>query len=169
MSHLTANEDPYQWMEEVENEKALAWAKEISDTTTTELKAVPEFADIQAKLLEIYNSKDRIPSPAFRGGWIYNFWQDPEHVRGIWRRTTLESFKADSPDWETVLDIDALAESEGENWVWKGANFLEPEGRHGMIKLSRGGADAVVSREFDAVEKKFVEVSSRKVVSLSRN
>lgn len=154
---FAAEDDPYIWMEEVESEKALAWAKEISDRTTAELEAVPEFPAIQEKLLEIYNSKDRIPSPALRGDYIYNFWQDPDHVRGIWRRTSLESFKTEDPDWETVLDIDALAESEGENWVWKGTSFLEPEGRHGMINLSRGGADAVVSREFDAEKKAFVE------------
>ncbi|QXD22355.1 prolyl oligopeptidase family serine peptidase [Opitutia bacterium ISCC 51] len=154
---FAAEDDPYLWMEEVESEKALAWAKEISDRTTAEFEAVPEFPAIQEKLLEIYNSKDRIPSPALRGEYIYNFWQDPDHVRGIWRRTSLESFKTEDPDWETVLDIDALAESEGENWVWKGTSFLKPEGRHGMIHLSRGGADAVVSREFDAEKKAFVE------------
>ena len=157
INQLQAQEDPYIWMEEVENEKALAWAKEISDSTTTELEAVTEFSYIQAKLIEIYNSKDRIPSPVFRGGYLYNFWQDPNHVRGIWRRTTLESYKTESPEWETVLNVDALAESEGENWVWKGATFLQPEGRHGMVELSRGGADATVIREFDAVEKAFVE------------
>ncbi|MDA9764443.1 prolyl oligopeptidase family serine peptidase [Opitutales bacterium] len=154
---LFAGDDPYIWMEEVESEKALAWAKEISDRTTAEFEAVPEFPAIQEKLLEIYNSKDRISSPAIRGDYIYNFWQDPDHVRGIWRRTSLESFKTEEPDWETVLDIDALAESEGENWVWKGTSFLQPEGRHGIINLSRGGADAVVSREFDAKKKAFVE------------
>ncbi|MDA0347145.1 MAG: prolyl oligopeptidase family serine peptidase [Verrucomicrobia bacterium] len=157
ISQLVAQEDPYIWMEEVESEKALAWAKEISDSTTAELEAVPEFSDIQETLIEIYNSKDRIPDPAFRGNWIYNFWQDPDHVRGIWRRTTLESFKQISPEWETVLDIDALAKAEEENWVWKGATFLQPEGRHGMVELSRGGADATVIREFDAVDKAFVK------------
>jgi prolyl oligopeptidase len=156
-SSPSISDDPYLWLEEVESEKALAWAKEISDNTTAELETVPEFPAIREKLLEIYNSKDRIPSPAFRGGYIYNFWQDPDHVRGIWRRTSLESFKTDSPDWETILDIDALAASEGENWVWKGTSFLEPEGRHGMIRLSRGGADATVGREFDTLEKAFVE------------
>lgn len=157
INQILAQDDPYIWMEEVESEKALAWAKEISDTTTAEFEAVPEFIEIQQKLLEIYNSKDRIPSPAFRGGYIYNFWQDPNHVRGIWRRTSLSSFKTEEPNWQTVLDIDVLAESEGENWVWKGISFLQPEGRHGMVELSRGGADATVIREFDAVSKAFVE------------
>ena len=154
---VAADDDPYLWMEEVENEKALAWARERSDADTAVLEAVPEFSEIHAKFLEIYNSKDRIPDPAIRGDWIYNFWRDTEHVRGIWRRTSMSEFPKDEPSWETVLDIDALAEAEEENWVWKGAECLEPEHRHCMIALSRGGADAKVQREFDTAAKAFVD------------
>ena len=149
-------EDPYLWLEEVENEKALEWAKERSDEATAEIKATPEFAAIHEKLLEIYNSRDRIPTPAIRGAWIYNFWRDADHVRGIWRRTFLSQFVTDEPAWETVLDVDALAAAEDENWVWKGADCLEPEYRRCMVSLSRGGADAAVEREFDTVTKTFV-------------
>ncbi len=153
---MAADEDPYLWLEEVENEKALTWAKERSDTDTAIFEAVPEFDDIYAKLVEIYNSRDRIPTPAIRGSWVYNFWQDAEHVRGIWRRTFPSEFVKDEPSWEIVLDLDALAEAEDENWVWKGADCLEPEYRRCMISLSRGGADATVEREFDTVAKAFV-------------
>ena len=85
-----SDDDPYLWLEEVEGEKALAWVEERSAADTAELEAVPEFAAIHAKLLEIFNSDERIPTPRLRGAWIYNFWQDAEHVRGIWRRTTLD-------------------------------------------------------------------------------
>jgi prolyl oligopeptidase len=153
---IAADEDPYLWMEEVENEKALAWAKERSDADTAIIEAVPEYEGIHARLLEMYNSEDRIPNPAIRGAWVYNFWQDAKHVRGVWRRTFLDEFVKDQPAWETVLDLDALAEAEGENWAWSGANCLQPEYRHCMIELSRGGADATVEREFDTVAKKFV-------------
>jgi len=154
---VAADEDPYLWLEEVENEKALAWAKERSDADTAIIEAVPEFAEIHAELLEIYNSKDRIPTPAVRGAWIYNFWRDAEHVRGVWRRTFLSEYLKESPAWEIVLDLDALAEAEGENWVWSGADCIEPDYRHCMIRLSRGGADATVQREFDTVSKEFVD------------
>ncbi len=153
---VAADEDPYLWLEEVENEKALAWAKERAEADTAVLEAVPEFGQIYPKLIEIYNSTDRIPTPAVRGAWIYNFWQDAEHVRGVWRRTFPSQYVAENPAWETVLDLDALAEAEGENWVWKGADCLQPEYRHCMIGLSRGGADATVEREFDTVAKAFV-------------
>ena len=151
-----AEEDPYIWLEEVESEKALAWAKERSEADTDVIEAVPEFAEIHARLVEIYNSPDRIPGPSILGAWIYNFWRDADHVRGIWRRTFPSEFAKDKPAWEIVLDLDALAVAEGENWVWKGANCLEPEYRRCMVGLSRGGADATVRREFDTVAKGFV-------------
>ena len=106
---MASDDDPYIWLEEVENAKALAWAKERADADTAVLEAVPEYSEIYAELLEIFNSMDRIPVSAFLGDWLYNFWQDENHVRGIWRRTTLAEFVKDEPAWETVLDIDALA------------------------------------------------------------
>ncbi len=154
---IAADEDPYLWLEEVEGEKALAWAKERSAADTAVIEAVPEFGEFHEKLLEIYNSRDRIPTPGIRGAWVYNFWRDADHVRGIWRRTFLDEYVKESPAWETVLDLDALAEAEDENWVWKGASCLAPEYRHCLLTLSRGGADAAVRREFDAAAKAFVE------------
>lgn len=152
-----AEEDPYLWLEEVESEEALAWAKEISDRDTAELETVPEFEPIEARLLEIYQSRDKIPGPSFQGNWIYNFWQDEEHVRGIWRRASLAEYVKEEPAWDTMIDLDQLAEVEGENWVWKGATFLEPGFRLCLVALSRGGADAVERREFDTATKTFVE------------
>jgi len=154
---VAGDEDPYLWLEEVEGEKALSWVKERSAADTAEIEGVPEFAEFHEKLLEIYNSRDRIPTPGIRGAWVYNFWRDADHVRGIWRRTFLDEYVKESPAWETVLDIDALAESEDENWVWKGASCLAPDFRHCMLTLSRGGSDAAVRREFDAAAKAFVD------------
>ncbi len=149
--------DPYLWLEEVEGEKALAWAEARSEADTATLEAVPEFDEIHTTLLEIFNSSDRIPYGAFRGPWVYNFWRDADHVRGIWRRTFLDEYLKAEPEWETVLDVDALAETEGENWVWKGSTCLPPEYRRCIITLSRGGSDAAVRREFDTVRKRWVD------------
>jgi prolyl oligopeptidase len=154
---VAGDKDPYLWLEEVEGEKALEWVKQRSADDTAELEAVSEFAAIHEQLLAIFNSSDRIPYPSVRGAWIYNFWQDKEHVRGIWRRTTRDQYLTETPDWETVLDLDALSEAEGENWVWKGATGLPPDYTHFMITLSRGGGDAAVRREFDGKTKSFVE------------
>ncbi len=148
--------DPYLWLEEVEGQRALEWVAGQSARSVALLEKVPELAPIQARNLEIFNSSDRIPYVAFRGTRLYNFWQDAEHVRGVWRRTTLESYRTPAPVWETLLDLDALASSEGESWVWKGSTCLAYDERHCMLALSRGGGDAVVYREFDPLAKAFV-------------
>jgi prolyl oligopeptidase len=149
--------DPYLWLEEIDGEKALEWVKQRSKTDTAELEAVPQFAPLHEKLLKIYNSKDRIPMPEVRGPWVYNFWQDVDHVRGIWRRTTRDQYVTDAPTWETVIDVDQLAKDENENWVWHGASGLYPRYDRFMVTLSRGGGDASVVREFDATTKTFVK------------
>ena len=154
---MAAAEDPYLWLEEVEGEEALAWVKERSARDQAVLEAAPEFQPIHEKLLEIYNSSDRLIYPGVRGEMVYNFWQDAEHVRGLWRRTTVDDYLQEEPTWETVLDLDAVAEAEGENWVWKGAQGLYPAYERFLVTLSRGGGDASVVREFDGVKKEWVE------------
>ena len=149
--------DPHLWLEEVEGQKALAWAKEQSARTTRELRAVPEYRPVFARTLAILDSKEKIPSPGLRGNTVYNFWKDEAHERGLWRRTTLASYRSAAPVWETVLDVDALARKEGAPWVFEGATCLPPEHRRCLVALSRGGADAAVQREFDTVTKTFVE------------
>ncbi len=148
--------DPNLWLEEVEGERALAWVATQNQVATSELEAVPAFRPMYERNLEILNSAERIPWVGFRGDFLYDFWQDADHVRGIWRRTTLASYLSGSPEWELVLDLDELAAREGESWVWKGPTCLEPEGRLCMVALSRGGADAAVQREFDTRAKTFV-------------
>ncbi len=150
------DEDPFLWLENVQGEKALAWVKEHNARTTKVLEAVPEFAPTQKRTLEILDSKDKIPSPELLGTAVYNFWRDDVHERGIWRRTTLASYRTTSPAWETVLDVDALAKADGVAWVFHGAECLAPDYRRCMISLSRGGSDASVEREFDTVAKQFV-------------
>jgi prolyl oligopeptidase len=153
----TAEDDPFLWLEEVEGTQALSWVEEQNAASFERLSKVPEYQSTLDTLMEIYDSEDNIPGIGFMGPFVYNFWQDAEHVRGIWRRTSLESYATEDPAWETIIDLDALAEAEGENWVWKGASCLWPEHRHCMVSLSRGGADATVKREFDTFAKGFVD------------
>jgi len=150
-------EDPWLWLEDVEGDKALAWVAEQNAATMPVLEAVPEFSELRSRLLEIYDSRERIPYVEIRGESLYNFWKDADNPRGLWRRTTLAEYRSADPAWEIVLDLDALAKAEDENWVWKGAECLAPEYRKCMLSLSRGGADATVEREFDTREKAFVE------------
>jgi prolyl oligopeptidase len=93
---------------------------------------------------------------SLRDGYVYNFWQDDKNVRGLWRRATLESYRTPEPQWEVLLDVDALASAEGRNWVFQGAECLPP-GRLCLVQLSDGGKDAAVHREFDVQASAFVE------------
>ncbi|RPD87654.1 prolyl oligopeptidase family serine peptidase [Luteimonas sp. 100069] len=149
--------DPRQWLEAVTDEKALDWVRAQNAKAEAELAATPEFKQLEADLLGIYDSDDKIPAVYKQGDWYYNFWRDRNHERGIWRRTTLEEYRKPQPKWETVLDLDALNKAEGENWVWHGASCLRPAYTRCLIALSRGGADADVTREFDVASKSWVD------------
>ncbi len=153
----TPENDPYLWLEEVEGEKALGWVREQNKVTQQELEALPNFEALRERVLTILDSDEKIPYISKYGLRCYNFWQDKNHVRGLWRRTTLESYRNDKPEWETIIDVDALATEENENWVWKGAQVLEPRCDRCLIYLSRGGSDANVIKEFDLLEKTFAK------------
>jgi prolyl oligopeptidase len=148
--------DPYIWLEDVYGAKPMAWVHAHNAKTQAVLEADPRYQQYYDEALAIAQAEDRIPSGSFIGGKIYNFWQDANHVRGIWRRTSIEDYASGHPTWETVLDLDALAAAEKANWVWKGADCARPAERRCLINLSDGGEDAVTIREFDLQTGKFV-------------
>ena len=150
-------EDPYLWLESVEGEDALAWARQQNERSEAYLQAHPLFDELQKRNLEILTSDERIAYPGLRGGEVYNFWRDAEHVRGIWRKTSLTDYRQSEPDWDVLLDVDALATTENENWVWAGSSCRYPDYDRCIIGLSIGGADAAVRREFDLKTRTFVE------------
>lgn len=151
-----AQEDKYQWLEEVDGEKSLEYVNSLNEVTYKELSAQKEYQSIFDSSLEIYNSTERIAYPSMRGNKVYNFWKDKDHVRGIWRRCSLESYKSGNPDWETLIDIDELAKKDDIKWVFKGSTGLYPDYNRFLIQLSMGGGDAIVTKEFDAEKKEFI-------------
>ena len=150
-------DDPYQWLEDVTGDKPLSWVRAQNAKTDAALGSSPGFKRIEAGIREVLDSDAKIPGVQKIGDWYYNFWKDSNHERGIWRRTTLEEYRKPNPAWETVIDLDALNRAEGENWVWHGADCLRPDYRRCLVALSRGGADADVTREFDTVDKAWIE------------
>ncbi|MEI6232047.1 MAG: prolyl oligopeptidase family serine peptidase [Planctomycetota bacterium] len=150
-------DDPYLWLEEVLGKRALEFVEKQNATTVKELEARPEFAPIKEQVLSILNSKERIPYVTKMGAHYYNLWRDATNPRGVWRRTSLEEYQQATPAWETVLDIDDLAKTESENWVWHGSSTFPPKYERALITFSRGGGDAVVVREFDLKSKQFIK------------
>jgi prolyl oligopeptidase len=151
------SDDPHLWLEDVTGEKQIAWVRERNAESTRVLTSGTAFPALERRILSILDSKERIPTVTRIGDHYYNLWRDAANPKGVWRRTTLDEYRKAEPAWETVIDIDALAKAEKENWVWHGAAVLEPEDRVCLVSLSRGGADADVVREFDLDRKAFVD------------
>jgi prolyl oligopeptidase len=149
--------DPYLWLEEVHGERAMAWVNERNADAHVKLEEDRRFETYRQEAYAILSATDRTPIPSFLDDHIYNFWEDDAHVKGIWRRTTLESYRSANPQWETVFDVDALARAEGKNWIWKGAECLGSDERYCLVNLSDGGKDAVEVREFDTHTGRFVD------------
>ncbi|BDZ43009.1 hypothetical protein GCM10025865_23080 [Paraoerskovia sediminicola] len=154
--HRAASADPWEWLEDVDGPRALEWVRARNADTATDLASTRSFEHTRARTREILDSDAKIPAAAWAGGLLYNFWRDGDHPRGVWRRTTPESYRTDAPEWETVLDLDALSADEGESWVWHGASILRPDCRRALVSLSPGGSDADVTRELDLVDLRFV-------------
>ncbi|MFT3693256.1 MAG: prolyl oligopeptidase family serine peptidase [Kofleriaceae bacterium] len=150
-------EDPYLWLEQVEDQKSLAWVKQQSDKAKAALTASPSFKQSQDRYLSILTAKDKIAYAGKLGGFVYNFWTDDKNPRGLWRRTTFADYQKPDPKWEIVIDVDALNKAETASWVWKGETCLYPKYDRCLVQLSRGGGDAVVVREFDLVKKEWVK------------
>jgi prolyl oligopeptidase len=148
-------DDPYLWLEVIDGEQALDWVERHNGPTIVGLSG-ERFEQMRAEALDVFDADTRIPGVTRHGEYLYNFWRDASHPRGVWRRTTLEEYRKDSPEWDVVIDVDALAAAENENWVWDGAGIIEPGRNRALVGLSRGGGDASVVREFDMTTRQFV-------------
>ncbi|MEM8649587.1 MAG: prolyl oligopeptidase family serine peptidase [Pseudomonadota bacterium] len=148
--------DPHLWLEEIEAEKVLSWVAEQNQRTLEKFDT-PMFREDRDALTAILDTDQRIPYVRRKGEELHHFWRDKTHERGIWRRTTQASYQSDNPEWEILLDVDALAEAEGEDWVFSSLNLNMKNNRYALVRLSRGGSDATVLREYDMKNQEFVE------------
>ncbi|MDP2128147.1 MAG: prolyl oligopeptidase family serine peptidase [Pseudohongiella sp.] len=153
----SAMADDYLWLEEVEGEAALAWVEQQNTRSLPQIMSHPAYQQLYQNALEVHNSTARIPEISRRGEYLYNLWRDATHVRGLYRRTTLQEYSKSDPAWETVLDLDKLAADESQNWTWGGINCLAPDYNRCLMSLSIAGSDAAVVREFDISTKEFVQ------------
>ena len=149
--------DPFLWLEDIEGKRALAWVHQQNERSLQQLTTDPRYHSAEQQARAILEDRSRIPDGTLRGGFVYNFWQDDAHVRGLWRRASLASYETASPHWETLLDVgDALARAEGRNWVYKAVVCQPDDGPRCLISLSDGGQDAAVVREFDVPTRRFI-------------
>jgi prolyl oligopeptidase len=149
--------DPHIGLEDVFGEASLNWVRQRNAQSEAVLQADPRFEALRRELREVLDASDRIPGVSRRGAWLYNFWQDAKHPRGIWRRTTMAEYRKAEPKWELLLDVDALGKAEGQSWVWQGSSCLSATSNRCLVALSPGGTDANVVREFDLSTRDFVK------------
>lgn len=148
--------DPYLWLEEVTDEKALDWVRACNERTLAQYGG-EQFERMRTEALEVLDTDTRIPYVVRRGDYLYNFWRDAANPRGLWRRTTLDSYRTDNPEWDVLIDVDELGRVDGQKWVWAGAGVIEPDHTLALVALSPGGSDASVVREFDMRTRQFVD------------
>lgn len=151
-----ANSDVHLSLKEIPGDRPMAELKRHNVVSATETQRKVDFPSMQTRFKTILNSEERIPHVSKVGGYYYHFLRDTQHVRGIWRRTTVEQDRGEGTVWETVIDLDKLAISENEGWIWGGATCLYPQGERCLISLSRG-SDANVVREYDMATRAFVD------------
>src|SRR5213080_2026004 len=150
------SDDPFVWLEDIDGQRSMDWVNTKNAATIAALTRSPLYQSFYDRIKQILDSKDKIANPEIIGNSLYNFWQDAEHERGIWRRTSWASYATAHPSWETVLDVDSLSKADGVTWSFGGADCFEPEYKRCIIALSRGGSDATETREFDLTSKTFV-------------
>jgi len=151
--------DPFIWLEDVDGKRSMDWVNSHNAATVAVLGTTPLYQSIYDRTKAILDSKDRIAYPRIVGDMLYNFWQDADHKRGIWRRTSWSDYTGGNPKWVTVLDVDTLAKAENVTWSWGGADCFDPEERFCMVSLSRGGSDANEAREVDLKTGQFVQIA----------
>ncbi|MGN6334498.1 prolyl oligopeptidase family serine peptidase [Mycobacterium sp.] len=150
------DQDPYLWLEDVTGDAALDWVRARNEPTLARFRD-ESFERMRIEALEVLDTDARIPYVVRRGEHLYNFWRDAANPRGLWRRTTLDSYRTDSPEWDVLIDVDELGRADGEKWVWAGAGVIYPEYTRALVSLSRGGSDASIVREFDMLTRQFVD------------
>ncbi len=149
-------DDPYLWLEDIASDEALDWVRGRNEPTLAEF-CDARFERMRSEALEVLDTDARIPYVVRRGEYLYNFWRDAANTRGLWRRTTLDSYRTDAPEWDVLIDVDELGRTDGEKWVWAGAGVIEPDHTRALIGLSRGGSDASIVREFNMATREFVD------------
>jgi len=152
-----SNQDNHQWLEQVDSKESLDWVQAQNNVTQSHFVKSEKLASLEAEALKIMDNKDRIPMIQIQGKYVYNFWTDNKNPRGLYRRTSFESYKTSKPNWEIVLDVDKLNKVENKSWVYRGCAFYKPDSKTCLMFLSDAGRDASEMREFDLTTKKFVQ------------
>ncbi|SDS91796.1 prolyl oligopeptidase [Brevibacterium sandarakinum] len=143
------------WLEDIHGDDQMAWVREQNAKTIARFQD-DLFDSIAGDIQTALDSEGKIPMVAKRGDHYFNFWRDTTNPKGMWRRTTWDSYVSDSPEWEVLIDLDELGTAEATPWVWAGASVRRSDNSRALVSLSPDGGDAHRVREFDLRTKSFV-------------
>src|SRR5580704_11787687 len=90
MNHVM--EDPYLWLEDIHGAKPMEWVKAQNAKSLGILKADPDYQNDYDSLLKVMDATDRIPYGSLDHQYVFNFWQDAQHPKGVWRRTAIADY-----------------------------------------------------------------------------
>ncbi|AJX34832.1 prolyl oligopeptidase family serine peptidase [Burkholderia oklahomensis] len=150
--------DPYRFLEELDNPASIDWV-DAQNARTRDARWLNDarYRELVDRFTKALLPRERPVIPQRWQHWAYDVWQDERHPKGLWRRTSWASWRSGRPEWQTLIDLDALGEAEDVQWVFDDQLILEPDGDRALIVLSDGGADAVVVREFDIEQCRFID------------
>jgi prolyl oligopeptidase len=149
--------DPFLSLEELDDPGALAWVEQQNARTRAAWCGGADFESLRQRLADAYLPRERPVIPDRWKDWAYDLWQDERNPKGIWRRTPWAAWRGGRPEWQNLLDFDALGAAEDTPWVCVELDILYPDGDRALITLSPGGSDALVVREFDIDAQRFVD------------
>ena len=103
--------------EEIEGPQALAWVEAQNERTLAAF-GTARFAADRDSIAAMLDRPDKIPGIARRRPYFCNFWTDAQQPRGLWRRTTPESFRLEQAAWEVLLDLTRSQRRRARDWIW---------------------------------------------------
>ena len=110
---VAQSDDPYLWLEEVEGAKPLQQVKAWNAETEAALTKMPGYEQRRQRALKILNDPQQIALPdEVMGDMVANHWVDADHKRGLWRVSPLSAYLAGTPQWRTLIDVDALGKAQ---------------------------------------------------------
>ncbi|QDQ84131.1 prolyl oligopeptidase family serine peptidase [Paraburkholderia megapolitana] len=153
--------DPYIGLEKLDDPTVDSWVRAQTARTMETFGHTPN-ADIRTRrLFEAMTAQDRIVTCLRYGDWGYNYWTDEAHPLFFVRRTPWDAWIEGVPEWETVLDVNALdlnnRDGDETRWVLAGFDLIYPTFDRALVSLAPGGSDSIIVREFDVEARAFVD------------
>ncbi len=117
---VNTTSDEWAWLEDVHGARQLDWVKAQNEVALKTLKADPDYQKDYDQILAVLDATDRIPYVSLVRHEAFNFWQDAQNPKGIWRVTSIADYARPATALAHPARYRQLAADEKENWVYQG-------------------------------------------------